>query len=827
MKASLSWIRSYVDLPAEATLDELTHRLTMLGLKLEAVATPADAITGPLVVGRVLTLAKEPQKNGKTINWCTVDVGDANGTGEPQGIVCGAHNFVEGDLVVVCLPGAVLPGNFEIAARKTYGHVSAGMICSAAELGLGDDHDGIIVLPPDAGEPGDDAFAVLSMDDPVIELEINPDRAYALSLRGIAREAALAFDVPYADPADREVPAGNDDGYPVVVDDPAGCPVFVARSVTGFDAAAPTPEWMATRLTQAGMRPISLGVDITNYVMLELGHPIHGYDRATLSGPIRVRRATAGERLTTLDGVKRSLDPSDLLITDDSGPIGIAGTMGGQTTELSGTTTDVVIEAAHFEATSIFHTERRHKLPSEASKRFERGVDPELPAAAADRVVELMVELGGATADPGVTVVGAAPDRTRITAAVDLPARVTGMEVDEATVVRHLEAVGCRVDVDGDRLTAVVPPWRPDLTDPYDLVEEVARVVGYDRLPSVLPPATAGRGWSPEQRLRRRVGLALAGTGWTEVISYPIVGADALDRLGLDASDERRTTLRIANPLSAEEPLLTTTLLPGILTALGRNVGRGNGDVSLFEHSLVFRPTGNEKAEILGVDRRPSDAEWEALQAAVPPQPMHLALATTGRRERDGWWGAGRAAGWEDVIAAVRGVADTLGVEVSVHQAALAPWHPGRCAEVRLGERVVGHAGELHPTVCRAYGLPARAAAAEVDLSALVDAARAVAPAPRFSSYPVAKEDVALVVDADVPASAVEEALREGAGELLESVRLFDVYTGAQVGEGKKSLAFALRFRAPDRTLKEGESAAARDAAVRVAAERTGAVQRS
>ena len=827
MRAPVSWIRDYVDLPAEATLDELTHRLTMLGLKLEAVATPADAITGPRVVGRVLTLAKEPQKNGKTINWCTVDVGDANGTGEPQGIVCGAHNFVEGDLVVVCLPGAVLPGNFEIAARKTYGHVSAGMICSAAELGLGDDHDGIIVLPPDAGEPGDDAFAVLSMDDPVIELEINPDRAYALSLRGIAREAALAFDVPYADPADREVPAGNDDGYPVVVDDPAGCPVFVARSVTGFDAAAPTPEWMATRLTQAGMRPISLGVDITNYVMLELGHPIHGYDRATLSGPIRVRRATAGERLTTLDGVKRTLDPSDLLITDDSGPIGIAGTMGGQTTELSGTTTDVVIEAAHFEATSIFHTERRHKLPSEASKRFERGVDPELPAAAADRVVELMVELGGATADPGVTVVGAAPERTRITAAVDLPARVTGMEVDEATVVRHLEAVGCRVDVEGDRLTAVVPPWRPDLTDPYDLVEEVARVVGYDRLPSVLPPATAGRGWSPEQRLRRRVGLALAGTGWTEVISYPFVGTDALDRLGLDTSDERRTTLRIANPLSAEEPLLTTTLLPGILTALGRNVGRGNGDVSLFEHSLVFRPTGNEKAEILGVDRRPSDAEWEALQAAVPPQPMHLALATTGRRERDGWWGAGRAAGWEDVIAAVRGVADTLGVEVSVHQAALAPWHPGRCAEVRLGERVVGHAGELHPTVCRAYGLPARAAAAEVDLSALVDAARAVAPAPRFSSYPVAKEDVALVVDADVPASAVEEALREGAGELLESVRLFDVYTGAQVGEGKKSLAFALRFRAPDRTLKEGESAAARDAAVRVAAERTGAVQRS
>jgi phenylalanyl-tRNA synthetase beta chain len=700
------------------------------------------------------------------------------------------------------------------------------MICSAAELGLGDDHDGIIVLPADAGSPGDDAFEVLAMDDPVIELEINPDRAYALSLRGIAREAALAFDVPYADPAAREVPPADDAGYPVVVEDPVGCPVFVARTVSGFDPTAPTPGWMATRLTQAGMRPISLGVDITNYVMLELGHPIHGYDRGALSGPIRVRRATPGERLTTLDGVQRTLDPADLLITDDSGPIGIAGTMGGQTTELSATTTDVVIEAAHFEATSIFHTERRHKLPSEASKRFERGVDPELPAAAADRVVELMVELGGATADPGVTVVGTPPERTRITAAVDLPSRVTGMDIDESTVVRTLESVGCEVVVDGGTLTAVVPPWRPDLTDPYDLVEEVARVVGYDRVPSVLPPATAGKGWSPEQRLRRRVGLALAGAGWTEVISYPFVGPAALDKLGLDESDERRAALRIANPLSAEEPLLATTLLPGVLEALGRNVGRGNADVSLFEHSLVFRPTGNEKAEILGVDRRPTDAEWEALQAAVPPQPMHLALATTGHRERGGWWGEGRAAGWEDAIAAVRHVADTLGVEITVRQAALAPWHPGRCAEVLLGERVVGHAGELHPTVCKAFGLPARSAAAEVDLSALVEAARDVAPAPRFSSYPVAKEDVALVVDAGVTVAEVEAALREGAGPLLESVRLFDVYTGEQVGEGKKSLAFALRFRAPDRTLKEGEASAARDAAVRLAAERTGAVQR-
>jgi len=826
MKAPLSWIREYVDLPADVSVDDLTWKLTMLGLKLESLHNPADAITGPLVVGRVLTIEKEPQKNGKVINWCTVDVGDANGTGEPQGIICGAHNFVEGDLVVVCLPGAVLPGNFEISARKTYGHVSAGMICSGAELGLSGDHDGIIVLAADAGKPGDDAFVVLDLDDPVIEFEINPDRAYALSMRGIARDAALAYDAPFTDPAERDVPAGNDSGYPVVVDDPEGCPVFVARTVTGFDPTAATPAWMATRLEQAGMRPISLGVDVTNYVMLELGQPIHGYDRAKLSGAIRVRRATAGETMTTLDGVRRKLDPGDLLITDDSGPIGIAGTMGGETTELSEATTDIVVEAAHFDAVSVFRTEKRHKLPSEASKRFERGVDPQLPAAAANRVVELLVELGGAVADPGVTVVGSAPARQPIVADADLPARITGLDVDAAATVRCLEAVGCLVEQNGDSLSVTPPSWRPDITDPFDLVEEVARIVGYDQVPSVLPKSPAGRGWTADQKLRRRVGLTLAGAGFTETICYPFVGDADWERLGLAGDDPRRQTLRMANPLNHEEPQLTSTLLPGLLKALARNVGRATPDVALFEHSLVFLPTGNEKAPILAVDRRPTEDEWTAIQKAVPHQPLHLAVALTGHRELDGWWGAGREGSWSDAIGAVREVASALGVELQVSAAAVAPWHPGRCAELRIGEVVIGHAGELHPKVCKAYGVPERSAAAEIDLEVLLEHAVAVTPGPVFSSYPVAKEDVALVVDASVPAADVEAALREGAGDLLESIRLFDVYTGDQVGEGKKSLAFALRLRASDRTLKEGEASAARDAAVHLAAERTGAVQR-
>src|SRR4051794_1931103 len=450
MKAPVSWIREYADLPDGVTTEDLAHRLTALGLKLESLERPGHDITGPLVIGRVLTMEAEPQKNGKTINWCTVDVGDANGTGEPQGIVCGAHNFAVGDLVVVVLPGGVLPGGFEISARKTYGHLSAGMICSAKELGLGEDHSGIIVLPSDAGEPGDDVFDLLHLRDDVIEFEINPDRAYALSLRGVAREAALGYGVAFTDPADRKTPAADAEGYPVVVDDPDGCPVFVARTVTGFDPTAPTPGWMARRLMLLGQRPISLAVDVTNYVMFELGRPIHGYDADKLTGPIRVRRATEGEHLTTLDGNDRTLSTEDLVVTDDSGIIGLGGVMGGEDTEMSSTTTRVLVEAAHWDAVSMFRTGRRHKLTSEAGRRNERGVDPTICEAAADRVAELLAEHGGGTVERGVTVVGQPPTQPTITIPIDLPARVTGMDIASDTTIANLEAVGCEVDAGAD-----------------------------------------------------------------------------------------------------------------------------------------------------------------------------------------------------------------------------------------------------------------------------------------------------------------------------------------------------------------------------------------
>jgi phenylalanyl-tRNA synthetase beta chain len=825
MRAPVSWIREYADLPADLSTEELARKLTALGLKLESLDRPGADITGSLVIGRVLTMEAEPQKNGKTINWCTVDVGDANGTGDPQGIVCGAHNFAPGDLVVVVLPGAVLPGNFEISARKTYGHVSAGMICSARELGLGDDHTGIIVLEPGAGEPGDDARPVLGFGEEVIEFEINPDRAYALSLRGVAREAAMGFGAAYIDPCRRAVPAANDDGYPVRVEDPSGCPVFVARTVTGFDPKAESPAWLRNRVRLAGMRPISLAVDVTNFVMLETGRPIHGYDGDKLQGTIVVRRATPGERLTTLDGVQRELSTEDLVVCDDSGAIGLGGVMGGETTEMSDSTSTVVIEAAHWDPVSMFRTGKRHRLTSEAGKRNERGVDPTICEVAADRVAELLTTYGGGSVSPGVTVVGTPPAPAPIALPVGLSAEVAGLPIDADQVTGNLRAIGADVAGDGE-LTVTPPPWRPDLTDPYDLVEEVVRIVGYDQVPSVIPVPPVGRGLTREQRLRRRVGRTLAGFGCVEVVSFPFVGGETFDALGLADDDVRRHAVRLSNPLSSEKPLYTTTLLPGILDAASRNLGRGAIGVALFETGTVAFPTGRGPAPVYGVEWRPSEAELEKLFDAIPAQPLFLAVVLAGERDPDGWWGDGRAADWSDAVEIVRGLAGELGVEVEIRQTSRMPWHPSRCALVCLGEVEIGHAGELHPRVCQTLGLPRGAAVLEIDLDALMARSVEIPRAPEVSHHPLAKEDVALVVDETVPSAEVEVALRSGAGELLESIRLFDVFTGPQVGDGKKSLAFALRFRAPDRTLTEAETAAARDAAVASASAAVGAVQR-
>ncbi|MEU1494369.1 phenylalanine--tRNA ligase subunit beta [Streptomyces sp. NPDC005776] len=834
MRVPLSWLREYVDLPATETGRDVQAKLVAVGLEVETVEQIGAGLKGPLVVGKVLTI-EELEGFKKPIRFCTVDVGTANGTGEPQEIVCGARNFAVGDKVVVVLPGAVLPGDFAIAARKTYGKTSHGMICSTDELGMGDDGThGIIVLPPEH-EVGTDAIELLQLVDEVLDIAVTPDRGYCLSMRGVARETAIAYGLPLRDPALLDVPVPNAYGYPVKVADPIGCSRFTARTVVGLQPEARSPIWMRRRLQKAGMRPISLAVDVTNYVMLELGQPLHAYDRTRIDGPIGVRRAEQGEKLTTLDGTVRVLDAADLVITDNRGPIGLAGVMGGANTEIADAsedahTTEVVIEAAHFDAISIARTARRHKLASEASKRFERGVDPQAAAAAAQRTVDLLVLLAGGTAEAGVTEVSAPSGPRTITMAADHPDRVAGVAYGRETVVRRLQEVGC--DVYGqDELLVTAPSWRPDLNEPNDLAEEVIRLEGYENLPSTLPTPPSGRGLTDRQRLHRRIGRALAGAGYVEALNYPFTGEAVLDQLGLAADDARRRTVKLVNPLSDEEPSLRTTLLPGLLGALRRNDGRGSHDLALFETGLVFRPTGHETKPVrLPVAGRPSDEEIAGLDAALPRQPRRAAVVLAGAREQAGWWGKGRPADWADSVEAARTIAREAGVDLTVRADQHAPWHPGRCAALYVTvngeETLFGHAGELHPRVIKELHLPERTCAMEVELDVLEQAVDGVLRAPRISTFPVATQDVALVVGQDVPAADVERALREGAGELLESLRLFDVFTGEQIGEGRKSLAYALRFRAADRTLTVDEASAARDTAVALAAERTGAVLR-
>ena len=504
-----------------------------------------------------------------------------------RGIVCGARNFAVGDHVVVALPGSVLPGDFAIAARKTYGHVSDGMICSARELGLGDDHEGIMVLLDDDLAPGADAAPVLLLRDEVLDIAVTPDRGYCLSLRGLAREAAQATGVAFTDPVDRPVPLEVTDGYPVELESEA-CPLFVAIGVTGIDASRPSPRWLSRRVQLAGMRSISLAVDVTNYVMLETGQPIHAYDADRLDGPIVVRKAADGEKLTTLDDVARPLHADDLLITDDSGPIGLAGVMGGATTEISDATTNVIIEAAHFDAMTIARTSRRHKLSSEASRRFERGVDPAATYAAAHRVARLLVELAGGTLAAAETVRGSLPPRATTTIADTLPGAILGTDVDHDTAVALISSIGADVHDDHGTLSITAPSWRPDLTDPYDYVEEVGRLIGFDTIPAVVPQAPVGRGLTRSQRARRAVNAALATSGFVEILSFPFVSVDELDRLGLPADDERRRLNKIINPLSETSPYLRTTLLPGIFAAVARNRSRGLDDLALYESGSVF-----------------------------------------------------------------------------------------------------------------------------------------------------------------------------------------------------------------------------------------------
>ena len=839
MRVPLSWLAEAATLRSNSTAESVMAELVKIGLEEEGVHS--FGLTGPLVVGEVLEFVAEPQSNGKTIRWCQVRVAPAgakaaDGGEDVRGIVCGAGNFEVGDKVVVCLPGAVLPGDFKIAARSTYGHISDGMMASARELGISDDHAGIIRLHEMGLDPkvGTDAMELLNLADVAAEVNVTPDRGYCFSIRGVAREYSHATNTLFRDPIGHAQPE-HVEGFSVQIADQApirdqvGCDRFYVRAVKELDATVTTPAWMVTRLKLAGMRSISLIVDITNYVMLELGQPLHAYDLDKLKGGITVRRANAGETLKTLDGQVRKLDAEDLLITDESGAIGLAGVMGGESTEVSSSTKNVLIEAAHFDPITIARSARRHKLPSEASKRFERGVDPQVAPYAVARVIQLLeVHAKGAGQNLGADL-----NNLPAVAAVELPAgfaaALVGVDYTDDEIVTALEAIGCVVARVEGGFEVIPPSWRPDLRHKTDLVEEVARINGYDRIPASLPVAPPGRGLTKRQKSRRAVLTALVGNSMTEVLNYPFLSESENRWFASDSA----SAVRLANAMQEESSELRLSLLPALIQATARNLSRGITDLALFEEGSVFLPDGQvaKTADLPSGTTLPTAAQLSELESTIPDQPRHLAGLLVGNRVQTQVGVAAIDFDYSDAIHAARLVARAVGLELTTRQASPKGYHPGRTAElvVQTGEdiAVIGFAGELDPALALENNLPRRVAAFEINLEKLYAVAPDVITATPIYNYPAATQDLSVVVDATLPAAELLSVIRAGAGELLEQVRLIDDYRGQNVADGKKSLTFALRFRATDRTLTQAEATAAKDDAVALAKEKFGAELRA
>ena len=822
MKVPLSWLAEYVELPKDASPHDVMEQLVRVGLEEESAI--GGEITGPVVVGKVLEFVEEEQSNGKTIRWCQVQVGPK--PEDVRGIVCGARNFEVGDKVVVTLPGAVLPGGFEIAARKTYGHISDGMIASAKELSLSDDHDGILRLVTMGFDPelGSDALELLGLNEAAAEVNVTPDRGYCFSIRGIAREYSHATKAKFTDPASLVTPA-KVSGFDLKVADnapihgTAGCSNFLLVGVEGIDATSPTPSWMANRLKLAGMRSISIAVDITNYVMLEMGQPLHAYDLDRLTGGIEVRRAKKGEKITTLDDKERILHEEDLLITDESGPIGIAGVMGGASTEVSDATTKILLEAAIFDPISIARSARRHKLPSEASRRFERGVDHKVSAYAAARAAQLLVELaGGKLSGLGaehVTEMAA----VKISMDAGFPSALVGYEYQEKEVVAALEMIGCKVSGNGS-LEVEVPSWRPDLRHKTDLAEEVARLVGYDKIPATIPVAPPGRGLTRKQQLRRKVLGTLVGGGFVEVLNYPFYSPEQ------NSWFSSSKAIELENPIQSEAGQLRKELLPGLLQAASRNVSRANNNLAIVEEGSAFISGGTAVTSLPVGNERPSDKVLASLNASIPSQPRKLAGVVLGDWVPQQPGQASIEAGYQQAISALFSALGSIGVEAALTQSEVMGLHPGRGAKVIVSGKEVGIAGELHPDIADELHLPGRVGVFEVDLSAIYDLSPELITASEIGVMPAATQDLSLVVGLDVSAADLVKTIEEGAGELLESISLVDDWRSETLGQ-KKSLTFSMVFRAKDKTLTAAEATAAKEAAVQLAAERHGAELRA
>jgi len=817
MRAPLSWIKEFVDVPASLTADELSKGLVRVGFEVEDVIHQGIDVKGPLVFGEVLSI-EEITEFKKPIRYVGVDCGEK----QTRYVICGATNFSVGDMVLVALPGAVLPGDFAIAARETYGKTSNGMICSAKELGLSDDHAGIMVFAKEQVSSKDDVREKLAIDDVIFDIAVNPDRGYALSIRGVAREIAGAFDLKFQDPVDKLRGLAFEktgSGLQPKIDEKDAASVFYVRTLSHFDSKAITPLWMRRRIEKMGMRSISLVVDVTNYVMLELGQPLHAFDRKKIKGNLRIARAGKSSKFTTLDGQERTLDPSDLMVSDDEKPLALAGTMGGLYSEITDETTEIALEAVRFNPIAIAQNSRRHKLSSEASRRLERGVDPSLAEFASARFVQLLIEHSSAK---HVESLSTGTAQYPVSFIID-PAQVSsilGFEVSTQQILKSLRTIGC--DVDEKNFEIKPPSWRPDLSNVSDIAEEIARIIGYDKIPSILPTRTLHASLTVLQKRRRVISQFLANRGFAEVLTFPFTNQKTIDEMGFIGP--RATTFALANPMSDENPLLRVHLVPGLIEVAARNISRGAQNFAIFEIGSIFR-SSKKLGSFVNPDtnNRPSEKIISTIFESVPQQTEMISGLLVGNKEVENWDGKTLSYDWKDAIAFAQEVLELCNLEYEIKRSDLAPWHPGRCAELLVNGIVVSHAGEIHPRILAQYNLPARSSAFAINLGVLPPSLM-VRPS-RVGVMPAAVQDVALIVDSSVTALEVQQALKEGAGDLLESISLFDRYD--KVGDGKVSLAFTLTFRAEDRTLTGEEVSAMREVATNLAAKRCGAVVRT
>ena len=798
MKLPISWINEFVKFPKNTKTEAIVDNLVKLGYEVEGIEIFGD-VHGPLVVGRVEKF-EILEEFKKPIRYCTVNVG-----GKTNGIICGANNFQQGDLVVVALPGAVLPGEFKISERETYGKISQGMICSAKELGFNDNHEGIIVLPSDL-KVGTDAKELLGLGETVLDIAVLPDRGYAMSVRGIGRELALAMNVKYIDPISQKIPKVKKSIKLKSNIRTEKASKLALVSLKDYQSNSITPMFMQKRLAQSGIRSISLPVDITNYLMLEIGQPLHAFDADKISGSVQIRNAKQGEILETLDHVKRKLDQQDLVIADTKKVLSVAGVMGGLESEITDKSKNLIIESAVFDKGSISRTSRNLKLPSEASKRFERGTDPAINEYTAILAAQYLVKYGKAK----IIGISVAKKVVKIKAINFNPIeveRLIGVNIDAGVISKILKSLDIKILKSGKNWKLSPPSWRHDLNLPADIVEEVVRIWGYHKIPSRLPNTHVGRGLSDSQKIKRSISVKLASMGVNEVLNYPFLSLSQIESLGVSNKDQRHNLVRLANPLSEDAPYLRTTLIPGLLDALSRNISRGADNISLFEQgSIYFKPVSNKGSAKPKLLKRPSNKEVDNLNSILPSQPKMIAAIFSGEKYQAGWWQNSQKFNWNDPVEMVVKLCAEYGVQVNLKNVKFPPFHPGRCAEITIGNLVIGHAGEFNPSILEKNGIAGKVYGFEVNVDHIVSKSQDI-QAPIFSAMPVVKEDFAFVVSKNVTAIEMIHTIESSAGDLLESVRLFDVYEGPNIGEGKKSMAFGLRFRAPDKTLNSEEIA--------------------